>query len=242
MSYTNFQNIWQWSPSLQPYLRQPFSGADSIERNYSQSWQDLFILTALQGQREGSYLEVGGHVPVSNNNTCLLQEKFGWSGVSIELDASHLLAWQQYRPDSRFVIADALAIDYTQALPLWFGAQNRRIDYLQLDIDPSSNTLAVLKRLPLDDWRFSVITFETDAYTQNVRARDESRVILAEQGYVLVAQDVSVLYPPVSPEPIPFEDWWVDPQVVDARIIGHLQRLNQQSRLPQHLLFNNGEF
>lgn len=241
MSYTNFQNIWQWSPSLQFCLRHPFPGVDIIERNYSQSWQDLFVLTVLQGQRKGSYLEVGGHVPVSNNNTCLLQEKFGWRGVSIELDASHMPAWQQHRPDSQFVIADALAIDYTKALPLWFDVQSRRIDYLQLDIDPSSNTLAVLKRLPLDDWRFSVITFETDAYTQDIRARDESRVILAEQGYVLVAQDVSVLYPPVSPEPIPFEDWWVDPQVVDAHLIHHLQRLSQQSRLPQHLLFNNGE-
>lgn len=241
MSYTNFQNVWQWSPSLQPYLRHPFHGSDIIERNYSQSWQDLFVLTALQGQRDGFYLEVGGHVPVNNNNTYLLQEKFGWSGVSIELDASHMPAWQRDRPNSQFVIADALVIDYTKALPLWFGTQSRRIDYLQLDIDPSSNTLAVLKRLPLDDWRFSVITFETDAYTQDIRARDESRVILAEQGYILVAQDVSVLFPPVSPEPIPFEDWWVDPQVVDPRLIDHLQKLNQQSRLPQHLLINNGD-
>lgn len=237
MSFPQLDSVWQWSPTLSPLLRHPFPGIDDVGQNHSQAWQDLFVLTMLRGLRGGRYLEVGAHVPVNNNNSCLLHRQFGWTGVSLELDASHLPLWRQQRPDSTFVIADALAINYAEALPLWFGPDLRRLDYLQLDIDPSINTLGVLKRLPLNDWRFSVITFETDAYTQDLRARDESRAILSAHGYVPVAQDVSVLFPPISPNPIPFEDWWVDPQVVDADLIHSLRQANQASHMPQHLLF-----
>ncbi len=135
------------------------------------------------------------------------------------------------------MIADALEVNYREALPLWFGVDSERIDYLQLDIDPSINTLRVLERLPLEDWRFSVITFETDAYTNDSRAKEASRDILSAHGYVMVATDVSVVFPPVSPHPIPFEDWWVDPQVVDADLISHMLKLDSEARLPQFLLF-----
>jgi hypothetical protein len=177
-------------------------------------------------------------VPIDNNNTYLLHREFGWSGVSLELDPVHFPHWLAHRPRSTLAIADALQVDYADALPRWFGS-NRRIDYLQLDIDPSIHTLAVLKRLPLDDFRFSVITFETDAYSQDFRARDESREILARHGYELVGRDVLVLYPPASPAPIPFEDWWVDPAVVDTETIRTLQRLNATG-MPQDLLFSAG--
>ena len=42
------------------------------------------------------------------------------------------------------------------------GIIRKQIDYLSLDIDPSEATLAALKKLPLDDYRFSVITYETE--------------------------------------------------------------------------------
>jgi hypothetical protein len=95
----------------------------------------------------------------------------------------------------------------------------------------------VLKRLPLADWRFSVITFETDIYAGDARPRDESRDILSSHGYVLVVKDVSVLFPVVSPNPIPFEDWWVDPDVVSSEMIDQLRQLNGISSWPQDMLF-----
>ncbi len=221
---------------MAPHIRIPFAGSDNLARNHSQAWQDIFILLALDGLRDGRYLEVGGHVPVDNNNTCLLHRQFGWNGVTLELDAAHFPYWKTHRPDSALIIADALTIDYAQAMEQWFGDE-RRIDYLQLDIDPSINTLGVLKRLPLDQWRFSVITFETDVYAGDTRARDESRAILSAKGYVPVAKDVGVLFPPVSPNPIPFEDWWVDPQVVRPDVIAQLQAVSEQSNWPQDMLF-----
>ena len=218
-------------------IQWPFSGIESIKQNYSQAWQDIFVLVATQGLRGGTYLEIGGHVPVENNNTFLLSQHFGWSGVSIELDVHHFPYWSAQRPHSRLTVVDALKVDYAEALPFWFGQNQRRVDYLQLDIDPSINTLGVLNRLPLDQWRFTVITFETDIYKGDARARDESRRILAKYGYQLVAKDVNVLFSPVSPDPVSFEDWWVDPTLIRSEIVQNLISISQVSSWPQDLLF-----
>jgi hypothetical protein len=234
-----FHNEWNWKPKMASYLRFPFDGLESIKNNYSQAFQDIFLLMVLGGKRCGRYLEIGGHVPINNNNTNLITDDFDWSGLSIELDPSHYSNWRKFRPNSNFLIADALAIDYDKALNLYFEQDGGRIDYLQLDIDPSINTLNVLKALPLNKWRFSVITFETDAYLNDFRARDESRKILFEQGYELIAKDVSVLFSPVSDSPIPFEDWWVDPQVISKDIIDEIQVHSMHNSLPQNLIFCN---
>jgi hypothetical protein len=234
---TGNQLPWRWSLGMSRKLRIPFHGSEEVSANYSQAWQDIFILSMLNGKRNGSYLEVGGHVPIENNNTYLLSKKFGWSGVSIEFDPSHFPFWLKERPESRLLIADALEIDYRELLEKSF-TDTRRVDYLQLDIDPSINTLSVLKRIPLKEWRFSVITFETDAYTRDTRARDESREILSRHGYMLLASDISVLYPPVSSEPIPFEDWWIDPESIERRAIEKASSVKRFSGVPQEILFD----
>ncbi len=233
-------NTWKWQPEMRNLLRFPFDTANRISQNHSQAWQDLFVLSMLGGITDGSYLEVGANVASFHNNTYLLNSAFGWNGISLEYDPACFKSWLVERPDAGFVLADALTLDYREAIPRWFGPEKKRIDYLQLDIDPSFNTLQVLKRLPLDTHRFSVITFETDAYSRDYRARDESREILHRHGYELVAKDLCVMYAVVSPDPIPFEDWWVDPQAVSKDKIDALQKLPNLPLLPQHLLFRNG--
>ena len=195
---------WAWKPGMHTGLRFPFPGAQSLTTNHSQAWQDIFVLSILEGLRHGSYLEIGANAPFHNNNTALLSRDFAWTGVSVEFDPSFVVPWLTERSDDLLVIADALAIDYHRALPLWFGTELKRVDYLQLDIDPSLNTLEALRRLPLDAVRFSVITFETDAYAGDPRARDESREILSGYGYELVGPDVNVLFPPLMPQSILF--------------------------------------
>jgi len=51
-----------------------FHGYDKITKNYSQSWQDIFILTALNGKRNGMYLEIGAQDCAIKNNTYLLEK------------------------------------------------------------------------------------------------------------------------------------------------------------------------
>jgi hypothetical protein len=86
----------------------------------------------------------------------------------------------------------------------------KRVDYLQVDIEPAANTLLALKQLPLNDYRFSVITFEHDLYfsPENAAVKQEQIDILSSLGYVLAAENVKV------DENRAFEDWWIDPQVI----------------------------
>ena len=60
-----------------------FTGSETIENNYSQAMQDMFVLTMLDGKKNGVYVEVGGDQPKVINNSYLLETEFGWSGVVI---------------------------------------------------------------------------------------------------------------------------------------------------------------
>ena len=55
-------------------LNNHFPGVEKIKKNFSQAYQDLFVLTMLQGKRSGKYLEVGANHPVEFNNTFLLED------------------------------------------------------------------------------------------------------------------------------------------------------------------------
>jgi hypothetical protein len=184
--------------------------------SYSQAFQDLFVLYALQGKVGGRYLEVGANHPLKHNNTYLLSTAYDWVGVSIERSTENIAEWRRLRGGDNLVISDALQINYTDALDVWFDSGDRYVDYLQIDIEPSINTLSVLKNIPLEQWVFGVISFETDAYTGDLRARDESRSILARHGYCLACADVLVRYEGAGGRLVPFEDWWVHRSLYDA--------------------------
>ena len=53
-------------------LRTKFNGSEKIERNYSQCYQDMFVLTMLNNPTHGTYLEIGSADPYYGNNTALL--------------------------------------------------------------------------------------------------------------------------------------------------------------------------
>lgn len=190
-------------------LRYKFPGVENIENNYSQAFQDMFVLTMLNGKKNGTYVEIGGDHGVIISNTYLLENDFDWDGVSFEIDEERSSGYNSIRKN-KSTCADALAVDYSKVFKQK-GFSNQ-IDYLQLDIDPAEQTLNCLKKIPLDEYRFSVITYETDLYQDSPDFADESRKILASYGYELIVKNV-------SNQGNPFEDWYVDPTVVDKKLI-----------------------
>ena len=50
-------------------LRFKFSGSENIENNYSQSMQDMFVLSMLDGKKNGVYVEIGADKPRVINNS-----------------------------------------------------------------------------------------------------------------------------------------------------------------------------
>jgi len=84
-----------------------------------------------------------------------------------------------------------------------------------------------LKKLPLHKYRFSVITYETDVYDTNVpggidgsqeRMRN-ARDIFKSHGYELISGNIAN----VDLEH-PFEDWYVDPAVINEDVIKRFKR------------------
>ena len=187
-------------------LKVPFEGLENITKNYSQCYQDMFVLSCLNGKRNGTYLEIGAGHPYYGNNTALLEE-LGWRGASLDINPASGQSWEENRPNGNFILQDAITTDYIQLCKS--NGLSRYIDYLQLDIDPSYNTLQALKNIPLDVLEFGVITYEHDFYIdKDETCRKESREILQNAGYILVASNIS------PDKNSPYEDWYINPKYV----------------------------
>jgi hypothetical protein len=204
-------------------LKYKFEGCETIDRNYSQAYQDMFVLTMLNGKKNGTYLEIGAMDAVFINNTFLLESRFGWRGLSVDIDPSSKDTFVNNGRKNDFILGDALEVDYDK----FFQDNNygSRIDFLQVDVEPQSQTLACLKKLPFDKYRFSVIAFETDFYDnsngeeESLKNREESRAFLKSHGYELIVGNIANIGPLGTDDLSPFEDWYVDPTVVDSNLI-----------------------
>lgn len=182
-------------------------------QSYSQARQDLFVSAMLETKKNGFYLEIGGNHPIHVNNTFSLETDLGWKGLSIEIDRRMVEAYNLVRKNRCFC-GDALKADYSRLLKA-VGAPSQ-IDYLSIDIEPPSKTLQCLQTLPHDLYRFSVITFEHEAYYSGSYYRDTARQFLTGLGYQLVVGDV-------KNTGNSYEDWYVDPRAVPEHIWKRLE-------------------
>lgn len=208
----------------------PYKNYQNHKKSYSLSFQDLFVLTMLNGQEGGTYLEIGASYPDTNNNTFLISNEFFWKGVSIEISPEYINLWNNIRPTDTFICGDALQLNYKEILSTNY--KSSIIDYLQLDIEPSTNTFSALKKLPLDQYRFKVISFETDYYTggESINVRKESRELLKSLGYELIIGDV------IAEGYGEYEDWWVDLNYVNKDIAMHIKNRALTIHDPSKLL------
>jgi len=183
----------------------------NVKGNFSQAYQDLFVLTMLGGKKNGRYLEIGANHPTELNNTWLLESQFNWQGISVEIDENFQGEFVLQRGNECH-LADATDFDWASAIKDK-GWKKKRFDYVSIDCEPPNITLKALENLPLDEYRFSVITFESDLYAYGEECRDIQRRILNDLGYQIVARDV-------ANGGNPYEDWWIDPQVIDESTWG----------------------
>ena len=208
-------------------IRFKFNGIETVEENYAQTFQDMFVLAATNGKREGTYLEIGSAEPFLHNNTALLETKFAWRGASIDIKRHHVEDFNRRRENLAYCL-DATNIDYAKFLrQVGLGPD---IDYLQLDCEPPSRTYDILEMMPFDTYRFAVITFEHDHYVDPT-VRDKSREYLKSKGYRLIASDIGY------DETHSYEDWWVHPELVDAEIQEKLLDLTPGAKYAKTYLF-----
>jgi hypothetical protein len=189
-----------------------------------QAQQDKFILNILNEKTNGYFIEIGSNRPITINNTYLLESKYNWTGIMIEIDKSFLPQYKEHRPKSIHVINDATKIDYKNL----FEVNNVpfEIDYLQIDLEPANgSTIKTLEKLDedvLDKYKFATVTFEHDIYHTNFdNTRLKSRNIFQKRGYFCVFEDI-------CNEGNPYEDWYVHPELVDMNYVEKLIENNKK--------------
>lgn len=170
-----------------------------------------FVLQVLDNKTDGYYVELGAFHSTKGSTTHKLETEFNWSGVSFEIIEEFHKEISENRKNP-CILGDATKFNYTK----YFEENNfpKQIDFLQVDIDAGYNdlgravgnpslSLLGLLAIPLNTYRFSVITFEHDTLIEykNEAMRNAQREILNALGYSLVVR-------------MPHEDWWVDPLVI----------------------------
>ena len=208
-----------------------FPGLELIERNYAESFQDIAVLTLLQGKRQGIYLEIGAGYPLYGNNTYLLESKFDWRGLALDLNIESIERYFRDRTNPG-ILRDGTQVDYQYLLQ----SSNMPvvIDYLQLDCDPANVTYEILTRIPFDLYKFAVITYEHDHYRDPVNSfKDKSRMFLQSKGYELLITNVG------STENKDFEDWWIHPELVNREIVTRLRNVDGNIKIPRGIFLWN---
>jgi hypothetical protein len=175
------------------------------EGSNSQAGQESFVLNSLKEKMYGFYVEIGGYHSKNDSNTYLLETQYKWKGVALEIDKKRSDEYNLNRSNICLNV-DATNFDY-----LKYFEENefpKRIDYLQIDIDPAFQSLKALESVPLDKYRFSVITFEHDLYADpnNLLIKKKAMEILFKFGYTLAVENVE------GDKKI-FEDWWLDSNI-----------------------------
>lgn len=200
-------------PSTIPYKAEEkdqykfqFPGIEDITKNYSRHFQDMFVLSVLNGKRNGTFIEIGSGDPYAFNNTALLEDSFGWTGINIDNNERFCHQFSRKR-QSQILQAEAQNLDYKLLFKM--NCVERHVDFLRINAEGAS--LDVLNKIPFNHHEFMVIQFQHNACWWGPQFREESRKILSQVGYVCLVPDVAVS------ENENYEDWWVHPAIAPGR-------------------------
>tara|TARA_B100001057_G_scaffold489867_1_gene577011 strand:+ start:8552 stop:10954 length:2403 start_codon:yes stop_codon:yes gene_type:complete len=209
-------------------LRRSFKDAHTIKTNYSANFQDMFVLSTLDGKRNGRYLEIGAAEPYKGNNTALLEE-WGWTGISLELNSDCVKQWEGHRKN-RIIQTDALTWDYGVYI-------EGHYDFLQVDIEPALNSFKVLQKIPWEKASFGLISFEHDDYLDCDDIRKKSREYLKSKGYKLLVSDISPTYTLNKPK-VSYEDWWYHPDHVSKAAVEVMKDVSKGNKNAINYIYN----
>lgn len=190
--------------------------------SYSQVFQDLFVISVLDGKKNGTFIDLGCSYPISINNTYLLESDFGWSGVAVDIDADRTSNWKVSR-NCDVITFDAGNIDYNNLLNQF---ESTHFDYLSIDVDNEPATYFIIDDIDFDKYEFSVITFEHDLYTRGNKLKNHMKNIMEKNGYILAVEDVCNCSNDTYQDP--FEDWYINPKYVKEDLWKKYQSKNKK--------------
>ena len=106
--------------------------------------------------------------------------------MNLDFGSQYKKNWENIRPQSKFILEDALNVDYLKLLKE--NNFSTEIDLLSMDLDPWDVTFEVLKKIPLDNIKFSVILYEHDGYRSGDEFKQKTRTYLESYDYILFTE------------------------------------------------------
>jgi hypothetical protein len=194
---------------------------------YSDAKQDQFVANILNFKKDGYCVDIGSCHSIISNNTYYFQS-LGWTSISVEIESGYNDSYST-RKQGVHLNENALEVDYKSVFEEYVFPKS--IDYLSLDVDTVS--LNVLRVLPLDEYRFKVITIEHDGYLYGDKYREQQRGLLQSHGYLLLCSNVYVEQPGYEGKEFPFEDWWIDPSEFSEELI---EKIKCDNTLPSVII------
>lgn len=197
-------------------LKIKFNQHEIVPVSNSQASQDIFVLSCLNGKRNGTFLDLGANDYKYINNTYILETLFDWTGVSVDIEPDHLSGYSSRK--TPFLVFDCTKLDFNDIKNRY---ETNHIDYLSLDLEPASVTYECLSKIPFNEIEFSVITYEHDCYRFGDEHKILSRNLLESYGYKRICSNV-------SNQNQPYEDWYYNPKYVDYDSIKLLECENME--------------
>jgi hypothetical protein len=177
-------------------------------KSYSQRQQDLFVLNSTNFLKNGLFVDIAAGSPTEINNTLLLEEDYGWDGISVEIDSRWKGEWENRK--SKFINQDAFLVDYKNEFDQLLSKYNKkekRFNYLSLDLEPPELTNKLLHILPLQEYIFDVITYEHDLYRVGDVFKNDAKSYLYNLGYVIKQENIEY-------GNNIFEDWYIHSSLI----------------------------
>ena len=191
--------MWQLDKINSSFLADP--------ERYGRLGQDAFAFFVNDKKTNGTFIDIGCREPARGNNTWILEERYGWIGVSIDIE-NYADIWKQIRKNP-FVQMDAIEGDLEEL----FSTLNVPdvVDYLTHDVDGTEPDR--FDNIPFDKYIFKCITVEHDGDSVT---RAFQRNTLLSYGYELACSNVKN-----GPGRNHYrggkimEDWWIYPEYIE---------------------------
>lgn len=185
-----------------------------------------YVLNILKHKRDGFFLEIG-----SENRhaarcliTDVLDKQYNWKGLVLHCDMD--LINENERKNTTF-FPKYNGLNYNNKILFHENDVPLNCDYLNINTTGYHNTPYILNKLNneiLDKYKFATIMFQTNVYNTNkTNARQLSRKILKDRGYIRVFSDI------MSNDKHPFDDWYVHPDLVDMDYVNKLIKNNEKN-------------
>ena len=180
---------------------------ESSYTTFSLDHQDEFVLRlfhAWKPGQSGTFLDVGCLHGIHGNNTFTL-ENAGWKGQLISEGEIYVNENRKLR-EAPCHLADLTCCDWNTIL----GNEHIEVDYISFVAAPNERFSAILLKFPWNIIRFSICTLR---HFDDSSHRDLARRIMSENGYLLLAGNVSS-----RNDLTPYEDWFIDAAKIPSGI------------------------